>query len=130
MLEGITVLSTEVCNDSWNLSDGLILFLIIGLIGGFLGFCLYKMITEIGSFEEQTEMNIAGILTVIVIALAIIIPSNLVKDFQYEDYNKYQVTISDDVTFNDLNDKYIVWHQDDKIFTIIERDSRHIKKDE
>lgn len=95
-------------------------FLVMAAVSILLIFMVWEVFDEFLSISPTVEEWVACI---------IIILCGLVTVVGYIDgrifdkpYKTYQVTISDEVSFNDFNAKYEVIKADDKIYTVRERE--------
>ena len=107
MIEGIEILSQEVCNEFNPIAfyACMILFLFIGL-----AFDLIKDISD--GIAGAILGLILGVITYFII-FHVIIP---------DEYTAYEVTISESVSMTEFNDRYEIIDVDGKIYTIRERD--------
>lgn len=113
MIDGITVLSTS---ELVTVNIGCFIFAIIGA-------CVFG--TGLFIFAESNYTNnnfvigsIVGIIGILMITFTVI-SGNLTKTTgEYE----YKVTISDEVSFVEFNEKYEIVDQDGLIYTVVERE--------
>lgn len=106
---------TQAADTFDNVIYGIILgvFMIILLVGEIV-FCYYKK--EFGGSEA-----IVMIFTAILGGLGFLIASAAYENTQ-KIYTYHQVTISDEVTFDEVYEKYEIIKQEGKIFTIREKE--------
>lgn len=133
MLEGIHVLNTIICNDSFGIGFGICIGIFIGM-AVFIALGILLLLFEY-FFDDILHIKIVNekientIFVLMVIILTCLITVYIYDTHQYEDYIKYQVTIDDSISFNEFSNKYNILSCDGKIYTIVEKDSDRIKKD-
>lgn len=110
MIEGIEVLNTNKCDDVSYIFYILVVFTILSFA--------YMIV---GIFMDAKLMAVVSFLCFIVLGTA----SYVVRVTTLSYHNEYQVTISDEVNFNDFNDKYEIISQEGLIYTIKEREVKH-----
>ena len=128
MLNGIEVLNKielmdTMYNKIWeNLASlsgySLIMFLVLTAIILFIDNHIYKNVDMIACISMFAL--IVSMVLFIVSCIAIIFTSKQVPNGEYE----YQVTISDDVSMVEFNEKYDVIEVEGKIWTIVEKDGK------
>ena len=107
MIEGIEILLQEVCNELQTVPLFLCI-IILSLIG--------MLIDLFNDFSDGIIGAFVGCilgLCIYAIIFNVILP---------EKYVKYKVTISEDVSMTEFNDRYEIIDVDGKIYTIKERD--------
>lgn len=114
MIEGIEVLNTNKCIDVPDIVYILGLFAIISILLAFIN----AIIGE----EFATLVGVICFLVLGTIITCIIVMNTL--SYHYE----YQVTISDEVNFNDFNKKYEIINQEGLIYTIKEKEEKDENK--
>ena len=107
MMEGIEILSQEVCNEFNIIAFFACTFLFI-FIG--LAFDLIKDISD----------GVVGLFLGII--LGIFIYAIIFEAIMPEKYIKYKATISEDVSMTEFNERYQIMDIDGKIYTIRERE--------
>lgn len=110
MIEGIEILSQEVCNE-FKIVPFLvcaILFMIIGMAFDF--------------FKDLSDGVVGAFLGII---LGIFMYAIIFEGILPEKYVKYKVTISEDVSMTEFYDQYEIIDIDGKIYTIMERDDEN-----
>lgn len=115
MLKGITVLNTyDIITPEWN--DKIFLAVFLSIVGIVL--IIYLLLDSKRTKDEF-------VLSVIVILFTLFCMVASIYEFTHLPENKYQtryeVTISDDVNFNEFNSKYQVVKQEGLIYTIVEK---------
>lgn len=90
--------------------------IICGSIGIIVGFLIGYF--EVDDFFEGCMGAVVGILIGSIIGL--ILSVGTIKTTDKIDYIKYQVTVSDEVNFNEFCDKYELLKQEGKIYTVKE----------
>ena len=112
MIPGIEVLAQEVISGP---NDGLIalgfVFTILFIVGSIFLLAL--------SFIDDVPL-LAGIATLCLV-LAFLIGSETNKEMNKKPYTEYKVLISDEVSWNEFNERYEVINQEGKIYTIKEK---------
>ena len=107
MIEGIEILSQEVCNE-FNIIAFfacVILFMIIGMAFDF--------------FKDLSDGVVGALLGII---LGIFIYAIIFEAILPKKYIKYKVTISESVSMTEFNERYQIMDIDGKIYTIRERE--------
>ena len=118
MLKGITILNSyDVINPEWY--DMVFPAIIFSFVAAGLIFIIIYMLLYLKQIKDAIASSIIlGILVLLSIFVSI-------HGFTHLPENKYQtryeVTISDDVNFNEFNSKYEVVTQKGLIYTIIEK---------
>lgn len=111
-MNGVEILNvTEIMKEpNWLLILGIIFAIgcLISLIVGLIADSGYLLYTSLVSF-------------ILFIILSFISTSNLIS---IPDHTEYQVTISDEVNFNEFNEKYEVLGQEGKIYIVREREEK------
>ena len=110
MMEGIEILSQEVCNE-FNIRACfacVILFMIIGMA---FDFC-----------KDLSDGVVGALLGII---LGIFIYAIIFEAIMPEKYIKYNVTISESVSMTEFNDRYEIIDVYGKIYTIREREDEN-----
>lgn len=108
MMEGIEILSQEVCNE-FNIIAFfacVILFMIIGMAFDF--------------FKDLSDGVVGALLGII---LGIFIYAIIFEAIIPEKYVKYKVTVTEDVSMTEFNDRYEIIDVDGKIYTIREKNN-------
>lgn len=111
MIPGIEVLSQEVIKAD---SGSAILAIVIGSLVAIL----IIVLGIVAIYDEEPIMLIPIGLMSILAALFITIG---ISELNEKPYTEYKVLISDDVSWNEFNEKYEVIEQEGKIYTIKER---------
>lgn len=122
---GITVLNTVISNDSM----GCVFAILFGaVISSFFAMFYYGIYGFFLWFKTEIPktVNVIAILSIIVLSSILLV--NIYQNEQYENYNKYQVLIGDDVKYSEFIDKYTVLSQDGNIYTIIEKGTNTVKR--
>ena len=110
MIEGIEILSQEVCNELQTVPLYLCI-IILSLIG-----------MSIDLFNDFTDGIIGAVLGCI---LGLFIYAIIFDAIIPDKYIKYKVTISESVSMTEFNDRYEIIDVDGKIYTIRERDDEN-----
>lgn len=108
-MQGVKILNkvdVMTCHDIW-------VYLMMVFFFGFMLFSIIGIITSNALIFKIYA--ICGIFTIISACVSVV-------DNSVYDYTKYQVTISDEVNFNEFSEKYEILDQDDKIYTVKERE--------
>lgn len=118
MLKGINVLNTyDVVSSEWSNT------FFPAIVFGFIAVCLISIL--IYMLFNSKRINDVFVTSFIVIFFALFSMAVSIHGFTHLPENKYQiryeVTISDDVNFNEFSSKYQVVKQDGLIYTIIEK---------
>lgn len=121
-MNGLTVLNTSIQNDSLPIIACFMLGVCVAVI-------VYMVLFGLCALLDNAIPNTWSYQYIIAFLVVLsVISGSAFGNYQYhksanenKDYNVYQVTINDDVKFNEFNDKYIVRYQDGELFTIIER---------
>lgn len=106
MIEGIEILSQEVCNEL-QLVPLILCTMIFSLIGTFIDL-----------FNDFSHGIIGAVLGCI---LGLFIYAIIFDAIMPEKYIKYKVTISEDVSMTEFNERYEIIDVDGKIYTIKEK---------
>ena len=106
MIEGIEILSQEVCNE-------------FNIIAFFACVILFMMIGMAFDFFKDLSDGVVGALLGII--LGIFMYAIIFEAIMPEKYVKYKVTISEEVSMTEFNDRYEIINVDGKIYTIRER---------
>ena len=107
MLQGVEILSQEVIGTVKNNYSILIIGVIVSIL---LGILFYYFIN---SYICQLILYSGVFISFILM---------LVFPIHTGEYTQYKVTISDEVNFVEFTEKYEIINQDEKIYTIKERD--------
>ena len=115
MLKGITVLNTyDIITPEWN--DKIFLAVFLSIVG--IALIIYLLLDSKRIKDTLAPSVIIGLFTLLGIFASI-------HGFTHLPENKYQtryeVTISDEVSFNEFNSKYEVVEQNGLIYTIVEK---------
>ena len=108
MIEGIEVLNTNKCIDVPDIVYILALFAIISIL-----------LTFINAIIGEGFATLVSFICFLVLGMVISIIVKSASSYHYE----YQVTISDEVNFNDFNKKYEIINQEGLIYTIKEKET-------
>lgn len=122
---GITVLNTVISNDSMGCGFAILFSVVIGCLLGLFYYVIYGFLLWF-KMEIPKTVNVVAILSIIVLSAILLV--NIHQNEQYENYNKYQVLIGDDVKYNEFMDRYIILSQDGNIYTIIEKGTNAVKR--
>ncbi|MBP5596648.1 MAG: hypothetical protein J6Y02_14775 [Pseudobutyrivibrio sp.] len=114
-MDGVTILNTMPFSESLvGFREFLLLMISIGISTTFM---------VMGIMIERHGYELRYLIATVVIGLVLILllygGKALVENWQRDTY--YEVTVSDDVKFNDFNDKYEIIEQRDNIFVVMER---------
>lgn len=118
MVEGVTVLNTYdiVSSEYHNIIYPTVLFTIITVSG--MALIIYLLLDI-----KRIKDAVVPVLIVVIFTLPCMVAS--IHGFTHLPENKYQtryeVTISNDVNFNEFNSKYQVVKQEGLIYTIVEK---------
>lgn len=96
---------------------------VVGIVFGILSTILFIIEIVVCTYEE--EINIPKIFIILGTAsLGIVCFSMAAYSYEasHKEYTYHQVTISDEVTFNEVYEKYEVIKQEGEIFTIREKE--------
>ena len=115
-MDGVTILNTMPFSESIVQFRGLLL----GLIDIAMAWVVVTMGIMIERHGGELRYLIATIVIGVVLVVLLYSGKALVTNMQRGTY--YEVTVSDDVKFNDFNDKYEVIEQRDNIFVVMERE--------
>ena len=115
-MDGVTILNTMPFSESIVQFRGLLL----GLIDIAMAWVVVTMGIMIERHGGELRYLIATIIIGVVLVVLLYSGKALVTNMQRGTY--YEVTVSDDVKFNDFNDKYEVIEQRDNIFVVMERE--------
>lgn len=118
MLKGINVLNSyDVITHEWNGTFFLLLFLVFASISG-----IALIVYIFRNSKQRKDAFVPSFIVSIFTLLGIFVS---IHGFTHLPENKYQtiyeVTVSDDVNFNEFNSKYQVVKQDSLIYTIVEK---------
>ena len=122
---GITVLNTVISNDSMGCGFAILFGVVTGCLLGLFYYVIYGFLLWF-KMEIPKTVNVVAILSIIVLSAILLV--NIHQNEQYENYNKYQVLIGDDVKYNEFMDRYIILSQDGNIYTIIEKGTNTVKR--
>lgn len=114
MLSGIEILSQEVVSSATSI-PAFILIMFLCLLAIVLSVCL----TVVAYREWWHGSAFLGIF--LTIAMVILTCFGINKQVNPETHNEYKVLISDEVSWNEFNEKYEVIDQEGKIYTIKEK---------
>lgn len=95
----------------------------VGIVFGILSIVL--LITEIVKCIYEEEVNVPIIFIILGTVLVGVFCFSMAAysyEASHKEYTYYQVTISDEVTFNEVYEKYEVIKQEGEIFTIREKE--------
>ena len=106
MIEGIEILSQEVCNE----------FNIIAFFSCVIMFAIIGMAFD---FFKDLSDGVGG--AILGIILGIFMYAIIFEAILPEKYVKYKVTISEEVSMTEFNDRYEIIDVDGKIYTIREK---------
>ena len=109
-MEGIEILSQEVCNE-FQTVPLLLCLMILSMIG-----------MSIDLFNDFTD-GIGG--AFIGCILGLLVYAIIFETIMPEKYVKYKATITEDVSMTEFNDRYEIIDVDGKIYTIRERDDEN-----
>ena len=117
MLKGITILNSyDVITPEWN--DKIfsaVVFSLVAVSG--IALIIYLLLDSKRIKDALTPSVIIGLFTLLGIFVSIYGFTHLPDKYQ----TRYEVTISDEVNFNEFNSKYEVVEQKGLIYTIIEK---------
>lgn len=122
---GITVLNTVISNDSMGCGFAILFGVVTGCLLGLFYYVIYGFLLWF-KMEIPKTVNVVAILSIIVLSAILLV--NIHQNEQYENYNKYQVLIGDDVKYNEFMDRYTILSQDGNIYTIIEKETNTVKR--
>lgn len=117
MLDGITILNEEVCNTGATFTH-----IFFGILSIFM--ILFTIIVVIISIKGRyfsEAISFAAIL-LIPISLLFIWLTLLTANYSKNEYTKYEVIISDNVSLKEFNDKYSIIEQHGDIYVIKEKE--------
>lgn len=116
-MDGVNILNTIVeytHNDLW---------CIIGWIAVIIG--IISLILLLLSIQEY-RITLIVISSIALIACFLTVAFSIYKwDTTATPYNTYQVTVDDDVSMNEFNDRYEVLSIDGKIYTVIDKEEEN-----
>lgn len=118
MIEGVNVLNTyDIVKPEWEERA------LLSFLGCCIAVCLVVIIIYVWSFSKQkgdavVPCVICGVFVLLSIFVAICAFTHS-PETRYQ--RRYEVTISDDVNFNELNSRYEVVKQEGLIYTIVEK---------
>ena len=114
-MDGVTILNTMLFTETLaGFREFLLLLINIGI--SIVGITMGVMIER---HADELRYLIATVVIGIVLISLLWCCKDLVTKMQRDTY--YEVTVSDDVTFNEFNEKYEVIEQRDNIFVVMER---------
>lgn len=122
---GITVLNTVISNDSMGCGFAILFGVVTGCLLGLFYYVIYGFLLWF-KMEIPKTVNVVAILSIIVLSAILLV--NIHQNEQYENYNKYQVLIGDEVRYNEFVTKYSVLSHDGSIYTIIEKGTDGMKR--
>lgn len=116
MLKGIEVLNESyVPNGSEYSSDSnLYVYLLIGTI------IFFGIGISMARISESNKIKLIGVFLIICSFVCLVL--SIIHANQLSDIKQYQVTISDDVSMTEFNEKYEVISVEDRIWTIVEKE--------
>ena len=115
MINGITILNEEVCNEG---STGL--HICCALM--FITFVLTGIFIIIDSIKDRVYVELFFLVLIIPMCVWTFFATISTPERLNDTYTKYEVTISDDVSMKEFTDKYSIIEQRGDIYVIKEKD--------
>ena len=114
MIDGVTVLASEVVMTSSTLGDALFGLCVLAVIIGFVCFL-------IGGIFDILPLAVGGVITVgVSFALGLLVGVPIDAMTQIPDYTKYEVILDDSVSMNEFMNTYEVLEQRGQIYVVKE----------
>lgn len=115
MIDGVTVLATNVVTTTNPIMSTILIILTIIAALGFLLFL-------IGFIIDYPEISVAGAISVIIACIILFICIPIESMTQIPDYNTYEVILDDSVSMNEFMNTYEVLEQRGQIYVVKENE--------